>query len=136
MGPNTTPKDITNIAFTAITTNLVSDMEPVLVAMFNHLCNQSFVKNKAHGFPSFPLIMSYQIEENYFENTVRCVVVDKLEKEVIKIGSNITYKFKINGDISCKINGKIVTHRKADQLKHELCSDCSMRTPVCMGILL
>ena len=114
----------------------VTDKEPeVLREMMNHFGNKAFLLHQAQGFEQFPLVTSYNREEESFVKTVKIVSRDEVPPQANVIGSHVLYKLKLNDDGSLKLKARIAPHGNEDDLKDLLASDCSTCPPTGLRIV-
>lgn len=118
-------------------TNLVvSNESEILNQLLDFFGNKPFLRYRAQGFPTFPLLNAYNSEEEDFKKTVKTVPIELVPKNANVISSHVTYKVKVNDDKSLKLKARIAPHGNEDSLKNELRSDCAMCPPIVIRIIL
>lgn len=108
----------------------------MLKERFEHFGNKSFLKFKAQGFPSFPLVNAYLHEKESFMRQVRPVHVSKIPANANTVSCHTIYKIKYDDDKKLMLKARIAPHGNEDSLKDELRSDRSMCAPTFVRILL
>lgn len=101
----------------------------MLSGMLDHCGNKNFLRNHAQGFDRYPIITSYDEEEERFLITAYPAV-----HEEIPDGSNI-FKIKHNNDGSLKLKARIAPHGNEDDMRHFFSKDCTTCAPIVLRIL-
>lgn len=118
-------------------TNLVVSNEgEILNQLLEYFGNKPFLRYRAQGFPTFPLLNAYNSGEEDFKKTVKTVPIDEVPKDANVISSHVIYKVKVNDDKSLKLKARIAPHGNEDSIKNELRSDCAMCPPLGVRIIL
>lgn len=117
-------------------TSVTSTEEETLNKMLDHFGNKPFLRYRAQGFPSFPLLNAYKAEEDEFKKTVKKVPIEDVPKNANVISSHVIYKVKVKDDKSLKLKARIAPHGNENSLKNELKSDFAMCPPLGIRIIL
>lgn len=97
--------------------------------------NKPFIKHQAQGFEQFPVINSYNAEEESFLKTVQLPPRSQFPHGANSISSHTLYKVKQNYDVALTLKARIAHHGNEDDLKHLLNKDCPTCPPTGLRVL-
>ena len=118
------------------THSLTSNAEAVISSYLQVFGQRPFMKFQAQGLPLYPLINSYQLEEDSFIKTVKLVHVSDVPKDANIITSHVIYKVKSNDDGTYKMKARIAPHGNKDKEKEQLKTDSCPCPPTGIRMLL
>lgn len=93
---------LTTLSYSII--ELQSNGKEVLLGMFDHFRNRSFLRYQAPGFPKNYLFMAFKKEEYSFKRSVKIIPIESVPGAANSISSHTIYEIKVgeNGSVSLK----------------------------------
>lgn len=116
--------------------SLKSNVQGVLKDILDTLGNKPFMRHHAQSFPQYVLYNAYEAEESEFKKQVECVSIADVPPDANIIASHTIYKIKIAKTNSLRLKARIAPHGNEDSHKNMMKSDCAMRSPVGIRIVL
>lgn len=107
-----------------------------IALLYRHFGNKPFMAHQAQGFPIYPLLNAFGLEEKSFKKTVLVVSSSKFPTDANVISSHTIYMVRVGDDESLKTKARIAPHGKKDSIKDKMRSDGVMCAPSGVLILL
>lgn len=108
----------------------MSDLCNVLSSMLNYSESHFFMRHEAQGLPSYTIDRAFCSEETKFKRTCRTVLFFDVLDDVNLISSHGLHRVKVMNDQTLNLKAQIAPNGNEYWQRPELCSDCSMCSPV------
>lgn len=91
---------------------------------------------QAELFPTSVSTAAYDREEISFKKSVKGVPLEKVPEHSNVLGAYTVYKIKQEDHTPVKMNERIASHEKEDEIKNMMQKDCSMCNPTVVHVFV
>lgn len=115
---------------------LISNEHNVLKEMMGVFGNRPFMLHHSQALDQYPPVNVYKHKLDVFIKQVREVLRSSVLRDANNISSHTLYKVKTNDNSSLQQNAITAPHGNDDTIKDEIKSDCCMRPPIGIRLIL